>query len=780
MSVQHCEILSASCWSRISQTIAGFFILLALPLVTVCHADSGNASPAQLVSKPLLANRIQQNPKIDGILEPGEWKDSVKVDLSYQVYPGENLPATERTEVFVAYSREYLFVAFHAFERHPESVRARVTRRDDVFKDDFLAIYLDTYNDRQRAYAFYFNPLGIQADGFLTNTSSAINSAQMEQDADLSWDGILESKGTVSNDGYIVEVAVPFRTLRFQSGADHPWGLHLQRWIAHKAERDSWERVSLNVSGLLSQMGQLNGLEDLFQGKTLELIPTVTGVMASERQSDGLKTNYIGAPGLSFGLGLSPNFTVSGAINPDFSQVESDVPQIAVNQRFPLFFAEKRPFFLEGAELFQMIVPSSGTIRFVDTRQIVNPAWGAKVSGKFGRTSLGYLSANDKAPGLRISPDEDGYKHGTAINILRVKQDILKDSAVGLTVTDWRFNGSANTVAAIDGNIRFRKVYGFAFAGAFTHTRDQSVNGPGGAYILRLNRDGRRLKYTLNDRHITDDYRAFLGFTRTNEIHLDFLKVEYHFRPEKSAWLVDIAPYAEGNYERTTKGVVQDAWFDQGAIMQLKHNINLTLVNSFDRAGFAGKNLPYHFNSVFFNARAMKTFSTNGYITVGTWPNFDPLNAVVGDFIEINADNSFKPNNKLEFGVLYLKSRLNDKATGQRIFNQEIIRNRVVFQFTRNTFVRSILEYDTLNRSISVSELFGYTPRPNTAVYVGYGDLLYNGFDPIAQIRSPGLFRLRRSFFIKLSYNYRYLFSNRRASTRNSTQGAANNVFGTG
>jgi hypothetical protein len=130
-------------------------------------------------------------------------------------------------------------------------------------------------------------------------------------------------------------------------------------------------------------------------------------------------------------------------------------------------------------------------------------------------------------------------------------------------------------------------------------------------------------------------------------------------------------------------------------------------------------------------------------------------------------------------GVLYLKSRLNDKATGRRIFNQEIIRNRVVFQFTRNTFVRSILEYDTLNRSISVSELFGYTPRPNTAVYVGYGDLLYNGFDPIAQIRSPGLFRLRRSFFIKLSYNYRYLFGNRRASTRNSTQGAANNVFGT-
>jgi len=191
----------------------------------------------------------------------------------------------------------------------------------------------------------------------------------------------------------------------------------------------------------------------------------------------------------------------------------------------------------------------------------------------------------------------------------------------------------------------------------------------------------------------------------------------------------------------------------------------------------AGKNLPYHFDSVFFNAQAIKAFSTNGYVTVGTWPNFDSANAVVGNFIEIKADNTFKPNNKLEFGVLYLKSRLDDKATGRRIFNQEIIRNRVVFQFTRNTFVRSILEYDTLKRSISVSELFGYTPRPNTAVYVGYGDFLYNGFDPIAQTRSPGLFRLRRSFFMKLSYNYRYLFGNRRVSARNSIQGATSNVF---
>ena len=778
MVQRFCDFGKARTRSCIFSIAAASMTVVAVALV--CHAAPSAAPGNPLVSckqTVLALSRTEQDPKIDGILEDGEWKDAVKVELSYQVYPGENLPASERTEVFLAYSREYLFVAFHAFAHRADSIRARVTRRDDVFKDDFVAIYLDTYHDRQRAYSFFFNPLGIQADGFLTNTASAINSAQMEQDVDLSWDGVLESKGIAANDGYVVEAAIPFRTLRFQVGQDHPWGLHLQRWIAHKAERDSWERVSLNVSGLLAQMGQMDGLDDLFQGKTLDLIPTVTGVIAGERQNDGrMNTNYLGSPGLSFGLGLSPNFTVSGAINPDFSQVESDVPQIAVNQRFPLFFPEKRPFFLEGAELFQMIVPSSGTIQFVDTRQIVDPAWGAKISGKFGRTSLGLLSANDQAPGLRISPGEAGYKQGTAINIVRIKQDFLKDSAVGLTVTDWRFSDSSNTVAAIDGQIRFRNVNSFGFAGVFTHTHDPNVNGPGAAYILRLNRDGRHLKYNFNDRHITDDYRAFLGFTRTTGIHMDSLSVEYHLRPAKSAWLVDIAPYTEGNYERTTKGVVQDAWFDQGAIMQLKRNIHLTLVNSFDRAGFAGKNLPYHFNSVFFNAQAIKPFSINGYVTVGTWPYFDPANAVVGKYVELKTDAVFKPSSRLELGMLYLKSTLNDKETARRIFNQEIIRNRVVFQFTRSTFVRSILEYDTLNRSISVSELFAYTPRPNTALYVGYGDLLYNGFDPIAQTRSPGLFRLRRSFFVKVSYNYRYLF-NRRGNARNSRQGASGNAF---
>ena len=722
MVQRFCDFGKARTRSCIFSIAAASMTVVAVALV--CHAAPSAAPGNPLVSckqTVLALSRTEQDPKIDGILEDGEWKDAVKVELSYQVYPGENLPASERTEVFLAYSREYLFVAFHAFAHRADSIRARVTRRDDVFKDDFVAIYLDTYHDRQRAYSFFFNPLGIQADGFLTNTASAINSAQMEQDVDLSWDGVLESKGIAANDGY--------------------------------------------------------GLDDLFQGKTLDLIPTVTGVIAGERQNDGrMKTNYLGSPGLSFGLGLSPNFTVSGAINPDFSQVESDVPQIAVNQRFPLFFPEKRPFFLEGAELFQMILPSSGTIQFVDTRQIVDPAWGAKISGKFGRTSLGLLSANDQAPGLRISPGEAGYKQGTAINIVRIKQDFLKDSAVGLTVTDWRLAGSSNTVAAIDGQIRFRNVNSFAFAGVFTHTHDPNVNGPGAAYILRLNRDGRHLKYNFNDRHITDDYRAFLGFTRTTGIHMDSLSVEYHLRPAKSAWLVDIAPYTEGNYERTTKGVVQDAWFDQGAIMQLKRNIHLTLVNSFDRAGFAGKNLPYHFNSVFFNAQAIKSFSVNGYVTVGTWPNFDPANAVVGKYVELKTDAVFKPSSRLELGMLYLKSTLNDKETARRIFNQEIIRNRVVFQFTRSTFVRSILEYDTLNRSISVSELFAYTPRPNTALYVGYGDLLYNGFDPIAQTRSPGLFRLRRSFFVKVSYNYRYLF-NRRGNARNSRQGASGNAF---
>jgi len=722
MVQRFCDFGKARTRSCIFSIAAASMTVVAVALV--CHAAPSAAPGNPLVSckqTVLALSRTEQDPKIDGILEDGEWKDAVKVELSYQVYPGENLPASERTEVFLAYSREYLFVAFHAFAHRADSIRARVTRRDDVFKDDFVAIYLDTYHDRQRAYSFFFNPLGIQADGFLTNTASAINSAQMEQDVDLSWDGVLESKGIAANDGY--------------------------------------------------------GLDDLFQGKTLDLIPTVTGVIAGERQNDGrMKTNYLGSPGLSFGLGLSPNFTVSGAINPDFSQVESDVPPIAVNQRFPLFFPEKRPFFLEGAELFQMILPSSGTIQFVDTRQIVDPAWGAKISGKFGRTSLGLLSANDQAPGLRISPGEAGYKQGTAINIVRIKQDFLKDSAVGLTVTDWRLAGSSNTVAAIDGQIRFRNVNSFAFAGVFTHTHDPNVNGPGAAYILRLNRDGRHLKYNFNDRHITDDYRAFLGFTRTTGIHMDSLSVEYHLRPAKSAWLVDIAPYTEGNYERTTKGVVQDAWFDQGAIMQLKRNIHLTLVNSFDRAGFAGKNLPYHFNSVFFNAQAIKSFSVNGYVTVGTWPNFDPANAVVGKYVELKTDAVFKPSSRLELGMLYLKSTLNDKETARRIFNQEIIRNRVVFQFTRSTFVRSILEYDTLNRSISVSELFAYTPRPNTALYVGYGDLLYNGFDPIAQTRSPGLFRLRRSFFVKVSYNYRYLF-NRRGNARNSRQGVRGNAF---
>ena len=746
-----------------------------------CEALASDVAvtPITQVGQSLISLRqTEQPPTIDGRLDDGEWTQAARVELATQVYPAENIAATELTEVWLTYSREYLYVAFHAFERHSESIRARLNRRDDVFKDDFVAVYLDTYNDRQRAYAFFFNPLGIQADGLLTDTASKTNSAQMEQDVDLSWDGILESKGKVGKDGYVVEIAIPFRTLRFQSGADKPWGLHLQRWISHKAERDSWARVSLGVSGLLSQMGEIAGLQDLFQGKTLDLIPTVTGAVSGERQPDGrIKNNYLGDPGLSFALALSPNFSFSGAINPDFSQVESDVPQIEVNQRFPLFFPEKRPFFLEGAEIFQFLVPTS-SVKLVDTRQIVDPAWGAKLAGKFGRTSIGYLAAVDKAPGLRVSPGEPGYQQGTTFNILRIKQDIFKDSAVGLLITDRRFAGTSNTVAAIDGLIRFKGVNNLTFAGIFTKTRDQELDAPGGAYVVRYFRDGRRFKVLLDDKHVTTDYRAQVGFTERTGIHSDFVNPEYHFRPERSSWLVDFAPYLEGFYARDHTGVVQDAWFDQGAQVVFKRNISISAFNSIDRAGFAGINLPYAFRNVRFDVQAIKQVSANGYVTFGKWPNFDVANPVVGNYLEISLETTFKPNARLQSGFLFLKSNLRDRTSGQRLFNEDIIRNRTVFQFTRNTYVRSIVEYNTQARSIAVSELFAYTPHPNTALYAGYGDLLYNGFDPIAQVRSPGLFRQRRSFFIKLSYNYRYLLNPR--AKRKEERAARNSLIRTG
>lgn len=733
--------------------------LLLLPHGTsAAVAEGGSLEPAEakIVMTPA-------PPKIDGAIGDGEWEGAVKVQLGYQIQPGDNAPASERTEVYLTYDREHLYVAFRAFDSTPQSLRARVTRRDDVFNDDYVALYLDTYNDKQRAYAFYFNPLGIQADGLYAERQSGLATTSFEQASDLSFDAILESKGAVTADGYVVEVALPFKSLRFKT--EGGWGLHVHRWIARRAELTSWRPLRRDTSGLLIQEGSLTGLADVFAGRTLDIIPTITASLNGEREPAALpgadaRLNNVRKmdPGLTINWALAPNVVFSAAVNPDFSQVEADVPQLQVNQRFPLFFPEKRPFFLEGTEIFQPAQSSASSLNLVDTRRIVDPDWGVKLTAKAGRYSIGILSASDRAPGLLLAPTDEDFGSNAYYNVARVKRDVLKDSAVGFTLTDRRFAGSANTALGGDGVVRFGRSNVFAFQVVGTRSSDaDGTKRHGAASFLRHTYDGRRWKTTLLDTRISKDYEALTGFTRRTGYQRQFARVIYDYRQEGESkrWYVAIRPFVVGALLRTSEGLLDETYIDQGVEFILPRGISFSLLNSFDRESFVGRELSYQYYGGSFSIERFKRVAFSGSVYLGGGLNFVPDNFVGGRRRDASFDVTFKPSNRLNSELNFTRSGLVEQRTGRRLFNEDIWRNRTVFQFTRFSAVRSILEYDTAFRRAGVSLLYSYTPSPNTALYVGYSDLLFNGLDPLEDRRSPGVFRLRRTFFTKLSYNFR-------------------------
>src|SRR5256885_2429544 len=306
----------------------------------------------------------------------------------------------------LGYDSKFLYIAFHCYDE-PDKVRASIPKRDNIWNDDYVGILFDTFNDGRKAYEFDFSPLGIQADGIWTDG----------QGEDFNPDIVLESKGILTSDGWTVEVAIPFKSLRYVAGKDKLWGAHFWRRIKRvNNELDMWMPLNRDISSWLAQEGHLAGLEGISTERTLELIPSLTLSETGKRKATLSSTQRAAGmldpgrmvnepikfdPGLTGKYSITPNVTLDFAVNPDFAQVESDQLVVTANQRFPIFFPEKRPFFLEGTDVFSTLVSA------VNTRSIIDPDVAVKLSGKKGRNAFGLLVASDNGPGNLSENDRD-------------------------------------------------------------------------------------------------------------------------------------------------------------------------------------------------------------------------------------------------------------------------------------------------------------------------------------------------------------------------------------
>jgi hypothetical protein len=421
-----------------------------------------------------------------------------------------------------------------------------------------------------------------------------------------------------------------------------------------------------------------------------------------------------------------------------------------------LRYAEKRPFFYEGAQFFQ----SPGAMNFLDTRQIVDPDWGAKFTGKANGNGVGVLVSSDRAPGLRVPDGANGFKENSAVVVARYQRDLLQNSTLGGFVTNYNFAGVTNTVAAIDGQLRLPlNTIGYQLSKSWSASPDAGTTGGTGTYVW-YDFVGRHWRVFVNDQRITSDYESRVAFVRRRGFQMNSTTLGYEFQAPARTWWVRVRPFVVARRLETDAGLIDESYVDPGVDIRLARDVSIYTYYSFHQDAYLGREYPYQFYVNSFTINSLKRVTVSGRLTVGEGVNFEPARPMVGDALDTSLTVTVKPVPALDSEFLMLNSQLSAPTAnphglvaGTELFRQTVYRNRTNYQLTRAHGIRSIAEYNTFSRHLSLSLLYGWTPRPTTAFYVGYGDLLDR--DPIAGARhriDDRLRRVRRTLFVKLSY----------------------------
>lgn len=726
--------------------------LLLLTLAGTPAATAQNA-PAKVIQIP----RVEAAPKLEDYLAgsgPG-----AAVEGFLQREPNDLTPVSEPTRAFLAYDQLNLYVAFVCKAKDPSQIRARMARREAIFEDDLVAVHLDPFKEGQRAFMFLANPIGIQADGITSEGGGD----------DMSFDAVWNATGRVTADGYVVLFAIPFKSLRFPSGTNPgAWGIALERDIPTRSESAFWPGITRRVSGFSSQFGSLEGVSGVSPGRNVQLIPY--GTFAGARILDETASRHASDTDLRAGMDakmvLRDQFAVDATFNPDFSQVESDEPQVTINQRFEVFFPEKRPFFLENSDYF------STPITLFFSRRIRDPQLGGRVTGRAGRWAIGGLAMDDRQPGRVVDAASDAFGDRAANALVRARRDFSNQSRVGLMLTSRDFGSSSNRVASADTRVRLNPRW-FAEGQAF-YTRTTALDVPGsvngGGLWLALQRSGRKFSENLFYQDLSAGVSAPLGFVPRTDIRQVQQFASWRWRPKNSR-ITQHGPnmFVQGTWDHS--GTLQD-W-----TVRFPYQFQFGQTYLFGRHAemmerFEGVDYREYENVLNLDSSVLRWLSAGFVYSAGTRPNFFPPPGVapsLADFTDANVYFTLRPSSRLRVDETYIYSRLSQPSA--TIFDNHILRTKLNYQFSRALSLRGIVDYNAIlpneslvalerRKHITADVLLTYLLHPGTALYIGYTD----GYDNLRLDPSTARYTLGgrpttstgRQVFVKSSYLFRF------------------------
>jgi len=674
--------------------------------------------------------------KIDGKLDDAAWRQAGVADDFVERYPGKNLRPDVRTQAFITYDDQNLYVAFNCSD-DPSKIRATMCQRDQFDGDDAVCLLIDTYGNAAWAYEFFVNPYGVQKDYLWSNVMGE----------DESFDLVWRSASQINDSGYQVEMAIPFASMRFPNRDVQTWKIDF--WRDHPREsfkQYSWAAYNQDDQCWVCQWGTVNGIRNVKPGKGLEVLPSMvgnkSGQLSDPSNPDSRFVNESGDAELSVGAkySLSSDLTVETTYNPDFSQIEADAAQIDVNSTIALLYPERRPFFQEGSDIFRTLFNS------FYTRTVNDPQFAFKATGRHDGYSIGFMSAYDENTPYMISLEERGIIVNTgksAVNVLRGIRSLGDNNRVGFIVSDRRFDGGGyGTVVAVDGDMRLSPMYSAVGQFIMSYTREpedsslsESVspiifdNGKhsaafdgeyysGGAFITQLRRRARNWNFTIDYNQVAPSYRTETGYDPWNDYRNFSIHSTYNFYPTKGIF-EHISPqvFTENRWNFNDEKKWTHAGFNvESGFRVAQANIGLSYNVGNEKWG-----------GVEFHDLWTSSIYGGAWLTskIGMSLEFDYGANVArwllrkGKELAMSAEFELKPLDRLviEPALSYLKSQ--DASTNEELFKQFIWRTRFQFQANRQLSIRLVTQYNDYSMNWDIDPLMTYRISSFSVFYIG-------------------------------------------------------------
>lgn len=756
---------------KLSATLPTLALLAFFSLLpaqgTAQHPSPEGTNREKSLEFPLF--RAQGTVEIDGVMDEGAWREADPIPLPYEWFPGDNVAAPVHTEVRVLFDEENLYLAFLARDPEPGAIRANLADRDTPFQDDHVGFMIDPFNDERRGFQFRINPLGVQMDAIFSEN---------EGYEDFSWDAIWDSEGQITAEGYVVEVAVPFKSLRFPPSENpQTWGFmafrSYPREVRHRMRSHPTDRDRACV---LCQMNKMVGVQGVDPGRNVELAPTLAAVRTDVRPgwpSGGFNRgdpDY--EPGITGRWSMTPNLVFNGAVNPDFSQVEADVAQLDVNNRFALFYPERRPFFLEGADFF--LTP----LNVIFTRTVADPSAGAKVTGKEGGHAVGFFLTRDRVNNL-ILPGNQGSSSASlsqdvTAGVFRYRRDVGEGSTVGGLATLREGEGYHNRVYGADAFLRLSSsntlqvqllASDTEYPESLASQAQRVGRFQGSAAQLQFLHRSREWTFNTTVAQLERGFRADAGFIPRVDIREGSVTFNRTFwAPGPGLWYSFLNVGVIASRTGDVKGNLTDERIQLvgGYSGPMQSNLNLAVARRKElHAGTLYDDLYAGYVGFEFRPSGMATLGMGSEVS----RTVDYVNAREGDQITFGGDAELRLGRHVNLNLRHSYKRL--EQDGDWTFIANLSQLRAVYNFNVRAFIRAIIQYQNVERnpgkyqipvnretrSVFTQFLFSYKVNPQTVLFLGYSDNSAGFLTP--ELDRQSLLRTDRTFFLKLGYAWR-------------------------